>query len=53
MHPVLAGAEVYGAHGQAVEDGADLIWPQPVDPGRIAVAEAAGEIALIGQPETE
>ncbi len=53
MHPVLAGAEIDRAHGQAVQDVADLVRAQPVDPRRVPVAEIAGEVALVGEPETE
>ncbi len=53
MQPVLARAEIDGAHRQAFDHRAYVGKTEPVDPPRIPVAEAAGQIAVVGQPETQ
>ncbi len=53
VHAVLARPEVDRADGQAVEHGADLIEAEAVHPRRIAVAEAAGQVAFIRKAEAE
>src|SRR5262249_50129680 len=53
VHAVLAGAEVDRAHGQPRHDCAHLLMRQAIDPGRVAITEIAGEVALVGEPESE
>ena len=53
MHPVLAGAEIDRAHRQSRQHVPHLGKAQPVRARWVAVAERAGEIALVGQAEPE
>ena len=53
MHPVLAGAEIDRADGQPLDHGAHLVEGEPVDPRRVAVAERAGQVALVREPDAQ
>src|SRR5262245_2809718 len=53
MQAILAGAEIYRAHWQAVHHCSDLFERHAVHPGWSAIAERAREIALVSEPETE
>ena len=53
VHSVLAGAEVHRANGQPLDHGAHLIEGEPVDPRRVPVAERAGQVALVREPDAE
>src|SRR5262245_62387029 len=51
MQAILAGAEIYRAHWQAVHHCSDLFERHAVHPGWSAIAERAREIALVSEPE--
>ncbi len=53
MHAVLAGAEIHRPYGQAFHHGLHLIQRKTIRASRIAVAEGAGQITLVGEPEPE
>ena len=53
MHAVLSGAEIHRPNGQAFHYCLHLIQGETISASWIAVAESAGEITLIGQPEPE
>src|SRR5262249_24213369 len=53
MHAVLAGSEVHGAERQAFDDGLHLIERETIGAGGVAVAKGAGEIALVGESESQ
>src|SRR6266403_4290342 len=53
MHAVLTSAEIHGAHGQTFHDCLHLIEGETIRASRIAVAEGAGEITLVGKAEPE
>jgi hypothetical protein len=53
MHSVFTGAQVYGAHWEALHDGLDLIEGEAVGASGIAVAEGAREIAFVGETEPD
>lgn len=53
MHAVLTGAEIHRSYGQAFHDCFHLIQGETIRASWIAVAEGAGEIALVGKAEPE
>src|SRR4029077_16643099 len=53
MHAVLTGSEIHRPYGQAFHDCLHLIQREPIRASWIAVAEGAGEIALVGKAEPE
>src|SRR6202158_5315066 len=53
MHAVLPGAEIHRPYGQAFHDCLHLIQGETIRASRIAVAEGAGKIAFVGEPEPE
>src|SRR6266704_1734320 len=53
MHAVLTGAEIHRSYGQAFHDCLHLIQRETIRASWIAVAEAAGEITLVGKAEPE
>ena len=53
MHAVLTCAEIHRAYGQAFHNCLHLLQGETVRASWIAVAEGAGEIALVGEAEPE
>src|SRR5215467_10507633 len=53
MHSVLTGAKIHRAHGKAVHDCPHLIQGETVRASWIAITKRAGEIALVGEAESE
>src|SRR5207249_9775281 len=53
MHAVLTGAEIHRPYGQAFHDCLHLIQGETIRAGWIAVAEGAGKITFVGEPEPE
>ena len=53
MHAVLTGAKIHRTHGQAFHDRLHLIEREPIGAGRIAIAEGAGEIALVSKAKPD
>src|SRR6266850_46715 len=53
MHAVLTGAEIHRAYWQAFHHCHYLIEGETIRSSRIAVAEGAGEITFVGEPEPE
>jgi hypothetical protein len=48
VHAVLTGAQIDGADRQAFHHRSHLLEAKPVGPRRIAVAEGASQVALVG-----
>src|ERR1700730_7864615 len=53
MHAVRTRAEIHRPYGQAFHDCLHLIQGETVRASRIAVAEGAGKITLVGKAEPE
>src|SRR5215467_4121463 len=53
MHPVLARSQIHGANRKAFHHRLDLFERETVGASRIAIAEGALEVALIGEPEPQ
>src|SRR5579862_3184833 len=53
MQSVLARSQVHGTNGKAFHYGLDLIERKTVRARRIAVAECALQIALVGKPKSD
>src|SRR5713226_9031425 len=53
MHAVLTSAEIHRAHGQPFHHCLHLIKGETIRASRIAVAEGAGKITFVGEPEPE
>src|SRR5205814_4836497 len=53
MHAVLAGAQIHGTNWQSFHNGFHLIQRETISAGWISIAEGAGEVAFVGEPETQ